>query len=341
MKITTLLLFTFLLSSSFGAVNTMTFNGTSTTTSGVNFSFSTGAFVGSSDGTSMSLYSNHPYATPVNGGNDYKDITISQTIYITKVNVSWAVNVDGFKLQFLNGTTVVKELSSLTVGDIAVNVNANFIRFYDAGISNSGGFELASVTWDGAMPVELVSFGAKIIDQNVQLKWKTATEINNYGFEVERCNYDSKYKANIWSIIGFVIGNGNSNSPKEYLFMDTPIIGSSFKYRLKQIDFDGQFEYSGEVDVVLNPPAEFSLHQNYPNPFNPTTKIKYELPKDYFVKVKIFDSIGREVFMLAGKNESAGFHEISFDGRNFPAGIYFYQIQADDFIQTKKMILIK
>ena len=146
-----LLLFLYLNASIvYGQINTMTFNGTSTIEAGIEFTFSEGLFENSIDGTTMGLFDNHPYATPINGGGDYKDILISENIYITTVNVSWATNVESFKLQFLNGTTIVKELSSLTNGDVAVNATANKIRFFDEGVSSSGGFELANVKWESS-----------------------------------------------------------------------------------------------------------------------------------------------------------------------------------------------
>ncbi len=138
-----------------------------------------------------------------------------------------------------------------------------------------------------SLPVELISFTAEVTINQVTLNWLTAIEVNNYGFEIER-----KLSTD-WQKMGFVQGHGNSSSPKQYSFIDDkPYGGSKFQYRLKQIDNDGHFEYSDIVEVYLIP-IEFALYQNYPNPFNPSTKIKYQLPKECKVHLKIYDLIRR------------------------------------------------
>ncbi|MCZ6701548.1 MAG: hypothetical protein O6940_00755, partial [Ignavibacteria bacterium] len=154
-------------------------------------------------------------------------------------------------------------------------------------------------------PVELVSFNANIGDGRIMLNWLTATEINNFGFEVQRF-----IMADIWEILGFVEGHGNSNSPKDYSFVDkNPVGGSVFYYRLKQIDIDGQFEYSDIVEVELVP-EKYALFQNYPNPFNPTTKIRYQLQKESKVKIKLYDILGAEVISLLNEKKEPGVYEV-------------------------------
>jgi hypothetical protein len=192
----------------------------------------------------------------------------------------------------------------------------------------------------GGLPVELTSFTALLTDNKVTLNWQTATEVNNYGFNVERSE-QVMYKSNEWEKIGFVKGNGNSNSPKSYSFSDPKLSSGRVKYRLKQIDLDGQYEYSNAVEVNVDAPTSFSVYQNFPNPFNPSTKIKYELPQNSFVTIKVFDAIGREIKSLLNQQKETGFHEINFDGKDLPSGVYIYKIQAGEFIQTRKMILMK
>jgi hypothetical protein len=194
---------------------------------------------------------------------------------------------------------------------------------------------------DTPLPVELTSFTSKLINDKVQLNWSTKTEVNNYGFDVERKLYAKGQTSDVWEKIGFVEGNGNSNSPKEYSYADiNPIGGSKFNYRLKQIDNDGQFEYSDVVEVE-NVPTEFTLYQNYPNPFNPTTKIRYQLPKESNVTIKIYDVLGSEVATLLNENKEAGVYEVEFNVDNLSSGTYIYKINADNFVQTKKMVLLK
>jgi len=189
------------------------------------------------------------------------------------------------------------------------------------------------------LPVELSTFTAVQIGSKVLLKWRTETEINNFGFDVERCALSAECQA--WDKIGFVNGNGNSNSPKEYSFTDNPAIGSKYYYRLKQIDSDGQTEYSNVINVDLNIPNQYALYQNYPNPFNPTTSITYNLPIDGLVSLKVFDVLGSEVATLVNDNQKSGVYTIPFDGKELSSGIYICKITANNFVSSIKMILMK
>ena len=187
-----------------------------------------------------------------------------------------------------------------------------------------------------AVPVELSSFSAKYSGNSVALSWKTATEINNYGFKIER----KKDNGN-WEDIGFVHGNGTSNSIKDYSFADKNLLESSkLYYRLKQIDNSGSYKYSNVVEVNVTP-SSFSLSQNYPNPFNPSTKIKYSLPSASHVKLVIYDILGNQIKTLVDKNQEPGFYETKFDGKDLSSGVYIYQLKTDQFVSTKKMILTK
>ncbi len=199
--------------------------------------------------------------------------------------------------------------------------------------STGGGFSYQRST-DPNLPVELNSFSAIVNNSSVQLNWQTATEVNNYGFEVERFQ-------GIWQKIGFVNGNGNSNSTKYYSYEDDKIVSGKYAYRLKQIDNNGQYKYSKIVEVSFVKPDEYSLEQNYPNPFNPTTTIQYSLPKDANVKLSIYNLLGQEIKTLVNNYETAGVHKISFDAVNLNSGIYIYKIEAGPFIQMKKMTLLK
>jgi hypothetical protein len=166
--------------------------------------------------------------------------------------------------------------------------------------------------------------------------WHTATEINNYGFEVER-NSDS-----LWRKIGFLEGNGTTNSPKEYSFQDKTFRDGKYTYRLKQIDRDGKFKYSQSVEVEISiVPKVFALEQNYPNPFNPTTIIRYDIPKDTRVKIVVFDMLGRQVKTLVDEETSSGRYKVQFNASDLSSGVYFYRLLTSDFIQTKKLLLMR
>jgi len=190
---------------------------------------------------------------------------------------------------------------------------------------------------DFQLPVELASFSSTINENTVNLNWITNSEINNYGFDIERSLSNGE-----WSIIGFVNGNGTSSSFNNYTYTDRNLASGNYSYRLKQIDFNGNFEYFNlSNEVVIGVPEKFELSQNYPNPFNPSTKINYNLPADGMVSIKIFDMSGKEVMSLVNEVMTAGYYSVSFNGSNLSSGNYFYRLSAADFTATKKMILLK
>ncbi|OGU65976.1 MAG: hypothetical protein A2X62_08165 [Stygiobacter sp. GWC2_38_9] len=174
--------------------------------------------------------------------------------------------------------------------------------------------------------------------------------MNNYGFSVER-RVKSEERASTalgmtWQKIGFVQGHGNSNSPKSYSFTDNLALAHNLnllQYRLKQIDFDGKYEYSNVVEVKVEMPTQFSLAQNYPNPFNPETTIKYQLPVSGHVTLKVFDMLGKEVATLVDEYKQAGTHNSQFSILNsqLASGTYLYQLKAGGFVLTKKFLLMK
>lgn len=239
--------------------------------------------------------------------------------------VSWTA--DGQLHTLEGGPFLITGLDANTYYVVYGHVDCYWDETYDLG---AVGF-----TTLAALPVELISFTAKLENDNVELNWKTATEANNYGFEIEGSQNDD------WGKIGFVQGHGNSNSPKEYSFHDRPIGCSAIKYRLKQIDFDGQFEYSLEVEVKLEVPTSFSVRQNFPNPFNPTTKIDFSIPSDDNVQIKVFNVLGMEIATLLNEHRQAGMHSIEFNANNFSSGIYFYKVVSGNYYEIKKMILLR
>ena len=190
---------------------------------------------------------------------------------------------------------------------------------------------------NNSLPVELTSFSAILTDKAVLLNWITATEVNNYGFDVERMRDGEDWKA-----LGFVEGNGNSNSPKEYSFVDNTVSNAgTYYYRLKQIDNDGTYEFSKAIEVNFGSPINFELNQNYPNPFNPTTTISFNLPQSGNVTLKVFNSIGEEVVTLTDGYIDAGVYTFNFNADGLPSGMYIYQLNTPEKTQVRKMILMK
>ena len=194
--------------------------------------------------------------------------------------------------------------------------------------------------WDGpcgVLPVEMSSFISTVIRRDVTLNWTTSSESNNMRFDIERSAAGSE-----WSNIGSVQGNGTTLSAMNYTFTDRGLNSGLYNYRLKQIDFNGNFEYfslNNEVNIGI--PEKFSLSQNYPNPFNPSTNINFDLPIDGKVSLKVFDISGREVSTLIDEFKTAGYYTVSFTGNDISSGIYFYTLVSDNTVITKKMLLMK
>ncbi len=195
---------------------------------------------------------------------------------------------------------------------------------------------------DIPLPVELASFTSSVDKNNVTLQWSTAAETNNSGFEIERAIDNGQLTIDSWTNIGNVNGNGTSAISHSYSFTDRNLASGKYSYRLKQIDFNGNFEYfnlNNEVNIGV--PSYYSLSQNYPNPFNPTTNLEFGISDLGFVSLKIYDISGKEVASLVNEVKPAGYYTVSFNGANLSSGIYFYTIKAGDFVSTKRMILLK
>jgi hypothetical protein len=194
---------------------------------------------------------------------------------------------------------------------------------------------------DPPLPVELISFSGSVAGAAIKLNWRSETEVDNFGFEIERSN-----EYNGWVKIGSVKGHGNSNSPKYYNFTDADIGETgTFYYRLKQIDNDGTYAYSNVVSVEVGVPNNFHLSQNYPNPFNPLTKIRYKISELSFVTIKVYNVLGNEITTLVSEQKPAGSYEVTFDVSSIdgglPSGIYIYRLHTPTFTVIKKMTLLK
>ena len=247
---------------------------------------------------------------------------------VVSVMLDW--RVDSGSLPKTNANSTIYSTEAVTGVTLAVGTHGR-------------GVFTAAIT--DPLPVELVTFSGLYNSGTVELTWETATEVDNYGFEIERKNSAQSE----WKMIGFVSGSGNSNSPKYYSFTDNNLIGSEkFYYRLKQIDTDGKFEYSNIVEVTVNI-GGYKLVQNYPNPFNPSTKINYTIPETADVKVDIFSITGELVTQLVNLKQNAGNYSVEFntsDNRSLSSGMYIYRISVkgisgSNFTQTKKMVLVK
>lgn len=187
-------------------------------------------------------------------------------------------------------------------------------------------------------PVELTSFSATNNNNIVNLNWATATETNNRGFEVER-----RLDNGFFEKIAFVNGAGTTTQSKTYSYSNDikNVKASKIEYRLRQIDYNGSFNFSSVESVDNSVPANFELSQNYPNPFNPSTVISYQVPAESKVTLKLYNILGNEVSTLVNEVKPAGKYDVKFNASNLTSGIYFYTISAGNFTSTKKMTLIK
>jgi hypothetical protein len=189
---------------------------------------------------------------------------------------------------------------------------------------------------DNTVPVELLSFTVNINDQDILLKWSTATETNNSGFEIQK-----KLAGKDWEVLGFVQGSGTTTNQSNYSFNDEILTSGIYSYRLKQIDFDGSYEYSKEVSVDVEFPDDFILEQNYPNPFNPSTTISFSLPEVADVSLTIYNALGQKVTELVNSKLEAGRHSYEWNAIDATTGMYIYELRTNDFASIKKMILLK
>ena len=212
-------------------------------------------------------------------------------------------------------------------------------------ININGTFSGAGTICTGPLPVTLSSFEARVTNNNVKLIWVTEIEVNNSGFDLERKTV-TQGGADEWQKVTFIRGSGTTNSSRIYTYEDNKLPAKTYKYRLKQIDYNGNFEYYDlNNDVVISKPNSFSVSQNYPNPSNPKSKIDFQMPFDGKVSIKIYDLLGREVATLVDETRTADFYSVEFDGTNLASGVYFYRIIAEGNgqknIKTMKMVLVK
>jgi hypothetical protein len=204
----------------------------------------------------------------------------------------------------------------------------------------AGNYTIADGT--SALPLQLASFVGSYVGNSAKLEWSTVSEVNNFGFNVQRYNSNAK----TYQDIGFVAGKGTTLETQTYTYLDNDVTGN-VEYRLEQIDNNGLKNYFGPI--MLNPngasdetvPAVFKIDQNYPNPFNPNTIIKYQLSTDNYTTLKVYNIVGVEVATLINGYQTAGNHKVTFDGSNLSSGLYFYKLQSGINVEIKKMVLMK
>jgi hypothetical protein len=190
------------------------------------------------------------------------------------------------------------------------------------------------------LPIQMASYSASAVCKNqVEIAWKTASETNNYGFEV----YRKRGEISEWAKIGFVQGHGTTLAPQSYLYVDQSLPFGKYRYRIKQLDLDGETEAFPELDVTVGVSrGTLILAQNYPNPFNPSTQIEFVVPLSGFSTVKVYNLLGQEVAtVFQGDTEAEKVKAARFDATSLPSGVYFYTLRSAGKVETKRMVLMK
>lgn len=277
-------------------------------------------------------------STGINSGFDYTIVK-----YNSSGTEQWVSRYNGTD----NGDDWCTAMALDNLGDIYVTGYSYTLSYF---------FDYATVKYEQVIiPVELTSFTAMAVQDEVVLTWTTATEKNNRGFEIQKSEVGSqpdevgvspKGGRSDWESIGIVQGSGTTAEPRSYSFTDYNLKNGTYSYRLKQIDFNGSYRYSNTTDVTVNAPVQYSLSQNYPNPFNPSTEISFSLQADAKVTLNVYNVLGQKVSSLINNQMIAGEHNTKFDALQMPAGIYFYTLEAKGndgsiFTSTKKMMLLK
>ena len=271
----------------------------------------------------------HSLGFSISGGYVYRGENVPELYgkYICGDYVSarvWAINYDG--INPATSTQITTAPGSITSFGVDENNELYLVSF-------NGKIYRFTPT---IVPVELISFNATIVEGKVRLDWYTATETNNSGFTIQRSTDGATYE-NIF----FIGGNGTSTTRNVYSYLDESVSSGFYYYRLKQVDFDGSFEYLNVVAVDLGTPKEFVLEQNYPNPFNPRTVINYQVPVEGLISIKVYDVLGNEIKTLVDEQKSPGIYSVELDATQLTSGIYFYKLSSGTFNSTRKMILLQ
>ncbi|MEK9135754.1 MAG: S8/S53 family peptidase, partial [Bacteroidota bacterium] len=212
---------------------------------------------------------------------------------------------------------------------------------YGWGILNA----LAAIN-DLPLPIQLQYFTGIFVrnSNSVQLNWGTLSEVNNYGFVVQR-RTEAREFADLPN--SFVPGHGTTNEPQHYSFVDTTVLPGIWLYRLKQIDLDGTVHYTEtiRVDVLTGvqeaTATEFALHQNYPNPFNSSTMLSFNIPYSTFVVLKVQDVLGREVATVVNEELKPGSYQRTLNTSGWASGVYVYRLRAGSHTDTRKLVVLK
>ena len=257
-------------------------------------------------------------AKSVDGGESFENFKVSQTSFTPTASIFFGdyTNIAAFNRK---------------IYPIWMRLDGSNLSVWNAIVTDTSSI----------VPVELINFTSIIEEGKIKLTWETSSETNNKGFEIQRKVDSPQSSVSKWEKVGFVEGRGTTSQKQFYSFADAPLKDGIYSYRIKQIDFDGNFKYSNEIEVNFQRLTNFTLLQNYPNPFNPSTTVSYQVPFASYVNIKIFDALGSEIALLVNEIKQSGTHEVSFNASGLPSGLYLYRMNVNDQSFTKKMMLAK
>lgn len=287
-------------------------------------------------GTVTSNYNNFYPVSATNGNVGFWNATATPTLANWQTASGQDANSKSKQVFFVSTTDLHLTGSSIGDFDLAGTSIAGITTDIDGDTRDANFPYMGADEGPIPLPVELVSFAATVDNGVVTLKWTTASELNNHGFEIERKSTGE------FITIGFVKGAGTSSDEQSYSFIDANLHPGVYSYRLKQVDLDGSNNYSNVVEIDFSVPLNFDLAQNYPNPFNPNTVIEYTVATPVNVTLTVFTILGEQVAVLVDNQfTEAGKHSVQFNASSLASGTYIYRLNAGDFISTKKMLLTK
>lgn len=185
---------------------------------------------------------------------------------------------------------------------------------------------------DAPLPVQFKSFTASKANEGASLRWSTASELNNKGFEVQRSVNGGKYQT-----LGFVKGAGNSNTIQYYTFTDASAGNGAVCYRLKQVDFNGNSEFSKSACLTMEATKAAAQVITTPNPFNGELKVAYNSAEEATAQIEIIDMLGKSHYNAA-QHVSKGSNDFSINTESLPNGIYFIRITSGQEVTTQRII---
>ena len=312
------------------------------TVTGTNGAFSLGGLMGAENSSADTNCYSTGVVTGTSGSFNIGGL-IGAQVSSSALNCFWDMISSGQSTSALGtgeSTTLMKTQSTFT------DAGWNFTSVWEMTGTN---YPRLKAIPDPNLPVELTSFTASVSNLTTVLAWKTATEVNNEGFEIERQGphptlpLSGGGQGRGWGWVGSVAGAGTSNTPHNYFFTDNVGTAGTYSYRLKQIDHNGAFTYSQAVQVQVGAaPKVFALAQNYPNPFNPTTTMQFTVPNDGRATLKVYNTLGQKVATLFDGVASAGeYYQATFDGSRFASGIYFARLEFGGQSLVKKLLMTK